>query len=141
MKSDKIKLGRWKDLALLFRDECTIFGSNNEADLTTEYLYSIDLEKGITMNTSSGPIMIEKVRKTDDDIQVALAYNDFRRGLKRAYLSLGQEIKIRKVREDSNPDKYVVSHCSFMITTKEYADRKVEEFYEVKDKSCKVNTK
>lgn len=138
MEKDGIKLGRFKNLAILMRDECSVY-NNNEHDLSTEYLYSFDLEKGVTMNSSAGPIVIDKIRKTDDDIQVAFAYDDLRKGIKRAYVSLGQEIKIRRVKND-DPEKYIISHCSLMITTKEYAKRKLDDFYDTVDKN-KTHTK
>ena len=45
MKNGKIKIGRWKDLALLVRDNCTLYGPDDEPEFTTEYLYSIELKK------------------------------------------------------------------------------------------------
>ena len=139
MEKDNIKIGKFKHFAVLLRDECLVFNSSMETDIETEYLYFYDLEKGVTMNTSSGPIVIEKIKKTENDLHVAFAYHDYRKGLKRAYISLGQEIKIRRV-IDNNPDKYIVSNCSLMITTKEYANKKVNDFYEKRNNN-KTNTK
>lgn len=134
MKNDKIKIGRCKDLALLVRDNCTLYGFDDEPEFTTEYLYSIDLKKGITMDTSGGPIKIEKIRRSDEDLQITLRYKDFRNGTRRAYLALGQEIMIRKIMDKSIPNRYLSSHCSFLITTKEFANKEVKYFYKQKDK-------
>ena len=75
------------------------------------------------MNISSGPIKIEKIKKTDDDLQVTFKYNDFRNGTRRAYLALGQEIMIKKTRDDNIPNRFLVTHCTFSVVTKEYGDK------------------
>lgn len=122
-------IGGYDGFAILMKEERSLFHYSIEPEFTKIDYHSCDLKKGEILETASGIITVENVNQDEKDIQVTFSYTDSNYMPKKATLSLGQNIVFSLLEDGDNPLKYNVSKCYLSITTKQFAEEKIEKFY------------
>lgn len=122
-------IGGYDGFTILMREERSLYHYSKTPEFTQIDYRSCELKKGDYLETCCGIIEVDEVVQDEKDINVTFKYYDYNQGTKKAMVSLGQEIVFNLLEDGDNPCKYNVSKCHLMITTKQYAKEKIENFY------------